>query len=155
MYTALQIAAYIMSEQPRIDEMRLHKYLYLAQRESFIVSGKPLFEDAFEAWKFGPVIPEVRHAYHSKSLNEYFADSYDEKTIKVIEDTIARYKRFSSWGLSRITHNEVSWRNARRGLQDGENGNNPMHVEDIKIDADAESRQRNWDLLEEVLSRGE
>ena len=43
-----------------MDQMRMHKMLYLVQRESLLVSGTPLFKDVFESWKYGPVLLKVR-----------------------------------------------------------------------------------------------
>lgn len=41
---------YKAQEKTIIDEMKLHKLLYFAQRECFIQKGEPLFPDRFEAW---------------------------------------------------------------------------------------------------------
>lgn len=46
-----------------IDEMKLHKLLYLTQRESLAITGQPLFEEEFEGWKYAPVCREVRSCY--------------------------------------------------------------------------------------------
>lgn len=155
MYTALQIAAYIMSKYPSIDEMRLHKYLYFAQRESFIVNNKPLFEDTFEAWKFGPVIPEVRHAYHAQAVSDSLADSYDIDTRQLVDSVISRYESVSSWGLSTITHREQSWNNARVGIPVGENGNEPMKMSDIQSDAEHEKLERGAEFMRRVAFYGQ
>ena len=68
MYNAIDIASYIcnryMQENgSRIDEMKLHKLLYFVQRESIIQNGEPLFSEQFEAWKYGPVLREIREHY--------------------------------------------------------------------------------------------
>ena len=36
-----------------IDEMKLHKLLYFAQRESIAITGQPMFNEMFEGWKYG------------------------------------------------------------------------------------------------------
>ena len=43
--------------------MKLHKLLYLSQREALAVTGQPLFQEEFEGWKYGPVCREVRAYY--------------------------------------------------------------------------------------------
>ena len=56
-----------------IDEMKMHKLMYFAQRESFIEYDKPLFSARFYGWKFGPVLKEVREEsgiQHVKALSE-------------------------------------------------------------------------------------
>ena len=41
-----------------ISEIVLHKLLYFSQREALIADrDSPLFPEAFEAWKYGPVMP--------------------------------------------------------------------------------------------------
>lgn len=47
----------------QIDEMKLHKLMYFAQRESLIQTGAPLFNATFYGWKYGPVLKEIRSAY--------------------------------------------------------------------------------------------
>lgn len=69
MYQILDVAAYIVSRYSvenngcMIDEMKLHKLLYFAQKESYIQTDKPLFNEKFEGWKYGPVSTDVRDAY--------------------------------------------------------------------------------------------
>ena len=49
----INVAQYIfraykeMASTP-IDEMKLHKLLYFTQRESFAITGTPMFEEPFE-----------------------------------------------------------------------------------------------------------
>ena len=61
----LNAAQYLFEEYKKlagetIDQMKLHKLLYFAQRESFAITGKPLFSEELEGWKYGPVSPKVR-----------------------------------------------------------------------------------------------
>lgn len=48
----LDVASYVYNRyrkefREEIDEMKLHKLLYFAQRESLIQTGKPLFTEDF------------------------------------------------------------------------------------------------------------
>lgn len=43
--------------------LKLQHQLYLAWREYFQRFGEPLFEDSFEAWRIGPVVPSVYREY--------------------------------------------------------------------------------------------
>ena len=58
MENVMNVAAYITNryleeyKQP-IDEMKLHKLMYFAQRESFIQNNQPLFDATFYGWKYG------------------------------------------------------------------------------------------------------
>ena len=70
----IDVAQYICEEYRRqsseaIDEMKLHKLLYFAQRESLAISNEPLFEESFEGWKYGPVSTEIRSYYTPDGMN--------------------------------------------------------------------------------------
>lgn len=118
----------------KIDEMKLHKLMYFAQRESLIVSDVALFDEEFRGWKYGPVLKSVREAYMDNSIigiRELLSES-DENLINFV---FRKYAEKTSWSLSRLTHNEYSWLRSREGISDGENGDNPISIDDIRIDA--------------------
>ncbi|WP_209271540.1 type II toxin-antitoxin system antitoxin SocA domain-containing protein [Xanthomonas arboricola] len=48
-----------------ISNMKLQKLLYFAQGHSLGMYGRPLVDEAPEAWQYGPVFPSVYHAYKS------------------------------------------------------------------------------------------
>lgn len=144
MYSAVEIASIICSRYQekygkRIDEMKLHKLLYFVQRESFIQTGEPLFSEEFEAWKFGPVMTEIRYRYKVDDFPECHIDGI---TDKIINNVFKIYSKTRSWSLSMMSHEETSWKNARDGVPDGENGNNKMSTDDIKIDAERVKKLR-------------
>lgn len=147
MYTALQIAAYFFKKyftafDTCIDEMKLHKLLYFAQKEYIIQKGDPLFLDVFKAWKFGPVLPCIRQAYKESTLREYYPDDLDDSSKAVLDDVFNHYSKTNSWALSMISHGEYSWKQARVGLAEGENGDHDMSLDDIFIDAEISRRLR-------------
>ena len=120
-----------------IDEMKLHKLLYFTQREALIQTDMPLFSEIFEAWKYGPVCIEVRTAYNHQLLEKDMIDETPSKLAKQLaNDMINKYGYKNSWSLSRLTHCEISWINARVGIPEGHNGNNLIQLEDIRIDAE-------------------
>ena len=137
MYNVFNVASYIcnryMKENgKRIDEMKLHKLLYFAQRESIIQTGNPLFEEEFRAWKYGPVLTEIRNHYKNNDFNK----NYMNETLNSIMDKVfSEYSHIFSWSLSMISHGEESWKRARVGIPEGENGNNRIPTSDIYIDA--------------------
>ena len=68
MARAIDVAQCIFTEYKSIsgktiDEMKLHKLLYLSQRESIAITNEPMFKENFEGWKYGPVCREVRNSY--------------------------------------------------------------------------------------------
>ena len=135
----LDVAAYVIERYKwqtgeAIDEMKLHKMLYFIQRESFARAGHPAFEGDFEGWKYGPVAPSVRAYFYEGQLMTSTNPVSDE-TEYYINCVVDQYCRIPSWELSKLSHNEISWKNARDGLKEGENGNRVMKLSDIEEDA--------------------
>lgn len=131
-----------------MDQMRMHKMLYLAQRESLMVSGTPLFEDVFEAWKYGPVLVTVRDEY-KKKVNVFSEDygELEEKEKLLVESVFKRYDEYTSWELSTLSHAERSWLQARQGLSNSEAGSEKMRLSAMKVDATREFLRRKGVLL--------
>ena len=119
----------------RIDEMKLHKLLYFAQRESLVQLNTPLFSEKFQAWKYGPVLVPVRNLYKDELLNTPLTEDAIKKYSKVFDKIFSQYTVKDSWSLSALTHGEYSWKHARQGVPDGENSTNEMDIDDIRLDA--------------------
>ena len=73
MENVLDVASYVYNKYQstygeQISEMKLQKLLYFIQREFFIQNNRPLFNAVFYAWKYGPVLKEVRIAYQQGTL---------------------------------------------------------------------------------------
>ncbi|MBO1871272.1 DUF4065 domain-containing protein [Lachnoanaerobaculum sp. Marseille-Q4761] len=130
-----------------MDEMRMHKLMYFAQRESLMYNKEPLFDATFYGWKYGPVLKEVRNQF-KKDLNleelTKLKDSVSDNTKKILESVFDRYGSLSSWKLSALSHEEFSWKMARSGLNYEDNGNVPLSLNAMKVDAQRElvSRRR-------------
>lgn len=137
MYSVFNVASYICNRYEkengkRIDEMKLHKLLYFAQRESIIQTGKPLFVEEFEAWKYGPALREIRDHYKSNDFDKRYND---ESLDPIMDKVFSEYSHIFSWSLSMISHGEESWKRARVGIPEGENGSARISTSDIYIDA--------------------
>lgn len=117
-----------------IDEMKLHKLLYFSQRESFVILEKPMFQELFKAWKYGPVMLEIRDLYRNKAFEEVSYNSLSQYK-QVFDFVFSEYAQRNSWDLSMLTHGEISWKNARGNTPIGENCSNDISTEDIKLDA--------------------
>ncbi|OOO00368.1 MAG: hypothetical protein ATN35_01320 [Epulopiscium sp. Nele67-Bin004] len=149
MENILEVAQYIINKRDDVkeDEMKLHKLLYFVQKESLIQYDKPLFEEEFEAWKFGPVLLKVRKVFKDKEQllqQNKIPVKLNENSKLIINKVIDSYADKNSWSLSRITHAEESWKRARVGLPDGENGDRPMLLENIRIDANKMKARRRF-----------
>lgn len=132
-YTASQVADYFiqLSSQKMVDEntpegvspLKLQKLLYFAQAASLALTGKKLFEEEIQAWKFGPVIASVYHAYKDagntpliKSTGE-FESITDEEAQKMIRGVWELFDKYSASELVEITHNHTPWKESyKEGL---------------------------------------
>ena len=156
----INVAQYVFTAYKKItgeviDEMKLHKLLYFAQRESLAITNEPLFEGEFEGWKYGPVCKEIRNSITKDGIIDYDSDISDECKY-IINNIILEYGSLASWKLSEITHNEKSWLNARVGLKDGENGNKRLELEDIRTDAKkVRPYDHVWDMYYDEFENAE
>ena len=137
----MNVASYICKRydaefHSKIDEMKLHKLLYFAQRESLIQNREPLFDAVFYGWKYGPILKEIRVAYRDNLLGDVIPEAVASRISNVMDKVFEKYAGKDSWSLSRLTHGEYAWKKSREGFSDGENSDNPMKLEDIRIDAD-------------------
>ena len=117
-----------------LDEMKLHKLLYFTQREAFAILGEPAFDGEFEGWKYGPVSRDVRNSFMNVEIivpTQPISDSVQY----IASNVIMEYGSLASWKLSELSHREISWNNARKGLAPSENGNRVIDLNDIKEDA--------------------
>lgn len=115
--TALDIAKYILTkcskEESPISNLQLQKMLYYIQYEFLTKKNKPLFDDDFEAWKFGPVVPKVYYTYSYMGAFKIIAnyDNYDSlcKEItsddkKLLDNVIENKRQKDVWFLVDDTH---------------------------------------------------
>ena len=96
-----------------VRPMKLQKLLFFAYGWYAGTADKRLFEEEFEAWPYGPVIPEVYRRY-----KRYGAGEIDERGKKrnlgdpnahlMVDDAVREYGVASDIGLSNITHEKGS-----------------------------------------------
>lgn len=147
MENLMNVASYIYdrynkTKGEKIDEMKLHKMLYFAQRESFIQNDEPLFGETFYGWKFGPVLKEIRSAYRENSFYSHIEEESVSRIKDIMDKIFEEYADKDSWSLSRLTHGEISWKNSRNGISDNANSDFPIDVEDIRKDAERVKNRR-------------
>jgi uncharacterized phage-associated protein len=110
--------------------MKLQKLVYYAQAWSLVWDDRPLFRERIEAWVNGPVVPSLYQAHRGQyDVKEWplgNADKLDAKSLDSIDAVLDFYGSRSSQWLSDLTHAELPWREARRGLAPFERGNNEI-----------------------------
>ena len=136
----ISVARYIFERYQQesgevIDEMKLHKLLYFAQRESLAITNEPMFEGEFEGWKYGPVCRELRAVYTVDGIVDAPLDITGSSKY-IANNVISQYGGLATWKLSKLSHQETSWINSRRGLHADEVGRVKLTLEDIRKDAE-------------------
>lgn len=141
MESVVNIASYIIRRYQDefgspISEMKLHKLLYFTQRESIIQTGEPMFPESFHAWKYGPVQKEIRIAYRVGLLDKMPPSESIIAYTSVFDKVFSQYAHKDPWSLSRLSHGETSWINARKGLGPVDHCENELSIDDIRKDAE-------------------
>ena len=134
------VAAYIYDRYQRefnekIDEMKLQKLMYFAQRESLIRTGEPMFEGDFYGWRFGPVLKDLRTPYKDESFAPEVSDEDMAGEKEILDEVFKAYAGKDSWSLSRLTHGEICWKRSRKGISPYDSSDNMIPLEDIRLDA--------------------
>ncbi len=113
-----------IDERAPISQMKLQKMIYFAQGIHLAIHGRALIKDAIQAWKFGPVIPDVYHDYKlygSSPINDFkwtistkyflsdgILSELDATALETINMTWDALKDWNAIQLSNWTHLEGS-----------------------------------------------
>ena len=122
-YKAMDIAKYFINEL-HPEPLKLQKLLYFAQGFSYAFYDKELFNDDFEAWVHGPVIPSIYHEYKSYEYNpidlNYNLKEFSNDVIDLLEYIKKNYAKYDAKYLEEITHKEEPWLLSRTGFDPDE-----------------------------------
>ena len=122
-YKAMDIAKYFINEL-HPEPLKLQKLLYFAQGFSYAFYDKELFNDDFEAWVHGPVIPSIYHEYKSYEYNpidlNYNLKEFSNDVIDLLEYIKKNYAKYDAKYLEEITHKEEPWLLSHTGLDPDE-----------------------------------
>lgn len=138
---ASEVATYFLSLSQRddinIDALKLQKLLYYAQAWSLASSDEPLFSDKIEAWPQGPVVATVYHEYKENGARSIDTTGVAQPIMtpdaeELIESVWSRYGRLSGIALSRMSHNEDPWLNARGDLDAAARSSREIVREDMR-----------------------
>lgn len=136
---------YVKMFDVQIDEMKMHKLMYFTQRESLIVNNDVLFSEDFYGWRYGPVLLSVRNEFQTETFFRDVDDSVSETTKVLIKNVLGRFGNISSWNLSIMSHEELSWKLSRNGLEASDNGNVRLSISAMKLDAIREVCRRKME----------
>ena len=129
MARVIDVAHYIVQSCGSMTTFKLQKLLYYCQGWHLAWEGETLFNAEIEAWANGPVVREIYNLHRGEyrvnppwpSMN---ADSErlqqgERESVDVVLDT---YRDWTGRQLSRATHEERPWIEARQDLSPGQRG---------------------------------
>lgn len=103
-----------------ISNLKLQKLVYYAQAWHLGIYGSPLFEEDFQAWIHGPVIPALYFQYNSFGWRPILKDikkpELPENIESFLKEVTEVYFSCDAYELERMTHQEDPWISARGGL---------------------------------------
>ncbi|OQP65355.1 hypothetical protein A3860_16950 [Niastella vici] len=125
-----------------VTQMKLQKLVYFAQGVHLAKYHQPLINETFQAWMYGPVIPEIYQdfkLYGSRPITNTadFTPSatykppfrLDDEALDTINYSWAVLKDFSAMSLSKWTHRaDGPWSK----VYDPDAKSTPIHNTDIK-----------------------
>lgn len=114
MYDARQIANWFVhraaKDGRKLSIMQLLKLVYIAHGWHLEMRKRPLFSNAIEAWRHGPVIPAVYNAFRGQGIHAerevdgFRADEIIDYDVALLEQIYQLYGGFSPFKLSDMTH---------------------------------------------------
>jgi uncharacterized phage-associated protein len=126
-----------------ISNLKLQKLVFYAQAWNLAVNKVPLFNEEFEAWIHGPVIPELYDIYKENKWHPIIRDDLNEtkfveiktlldnKTNEILQDVITEYFPMDAYALEKSTHLEEPWIAARKGIPQDEPCRNVIDKDSI------------------------
>ncbi|MCL8209824.1 Panacea domain-containing protein [Spiroplasma attinicola] len=140
----LSITKYIVENYGIKLSVKLQKILYFLYLDYLKETNKRLFKEEFEAWVYGPVVPEVFYFIqgHGFDFSEYF-DYETDKVVEIkslqnpelkefIDNNINKYQKYPTEELVNFSHTTFPWINARKGLGYNEPSNEKIKFTDLK-----------------------
>lgn len=100
-----------------ISNLKLQKLVYYAQAWYLAIHDKPLFDEDFEAWIHGPVIPELYNEYcefkWKPILKEVEEPKFSEEVRQFLDEVADVYFGLDAYELEQMTRSEAPWIEAR------------------------------------------
>ncbi len=137
--TVFDIANYFLSRES-MTHKKLQKLCYY-----YVAWGYALYDEAmiinptFQAWVHGPVSPELYSKYYSFGWNpipktdKLELKKFEEKEDKLLSSVWDTYSDKCGDELEALTHSELPWIEARKGLDEYEPSKNVISPEIMKI----------------------
>lgn len=133
--SSILIADYILAKANdlniRLTPMQVLKLVYISEGYSLAINNERLFDDRIEAWRYGPVIPNLYHSLkkyrygyvsnllycgtsindkHVKKRLEHMKETLNDKAL-LLDVIVENYGKLTGNQLSNLTHgNNTPWK---------------------------------------------
>ena len=120
--SVVDVATYILERTGTMTTMKLQKLAFYAQVQHLVTTGVPLFPENFQAWRGGPVVPELYALHRGKflirpgELEGGDASALTDPERVLVDSVCAAMGDMTGAELSERTHLESPWLDAREGL---------------------------------------
>ena len=121
-----------------VTNLKIQKLLYYVYAWHLVINKERCFQEKFQAWPNGPVLPTIYRALKiyeaapistdfldvdTKTLDEYETKLKEElgsALVGIIDQVYEKYGIKSAFELVTLTHNEAPWQEARKNISDTE-----------------------------------
>lgn len=113
--TALDLSRYLINkctvESEPISNLQLQKILYYIQKDFLVNINRTAFFEDIEAWKFGPVVPEVYYhfcGFGAMKINRNYEQIQigDPETSERVDSIVIEKRSLNPWDLVQDTHKQ-------------------------------------------------
>jgi uncharacterized phage-associated protein len=151
MARAIDVANYLIKLAASEDEpeylthLHIQKLLYYVQGWSFAMRDTPMFPERIEAWAKGPVVSDVYRQFSGNGFRPIMPDDHcgpetgpncpkelTEDECYFVRQVWDVYKGYSAIQLSKMTHNEQPWIEARGNAAPADRCNYEITVSSMK-----------------------
>jgi uncharacterized phage-associated protein len=114
-----------------VSNLKMQKLVYYAYAWTLAKTNKKLFQESIQAWPNGPVVKSLYDelkAYGASPISEDYLNissdielenlkaKFQPEVLKVLDEVYEAYIGKSAFELVVMTHGELPWREARKGL---------------------------------------
>ena len=122
----IDTAKCILEQGGEMTAMKLQKLMYYSQAWHLVWDERPLFNEDFEAWANGPVLPTLYQRHRGQFVVDVTLCSEGDTSRLTAEErrTVSKVLQFygvqtAQW-LSNLSHQERPWLEARGSAPDGD-----------------------------------
>ncbi len=135
-----RVSDYLLIENQERGEnltnLKLQKLLYYAQAWHLALKGQPLFDEDFQAWVHGPVLPSQYYRFREFQwrpiMLEIARPDVAPGVATFLNEIVDVFGSETAVALELMTHRETPWIEARGTLSPHEPSNSPISKESMQ-----------------------